>query len=178
LVPSDANPTATIEEDGGGDAAVAPAIHELDVAENDCCRRSNVKQRLSVNLPWKARYKCFENAANEIGAPDVAMAIRTARESVEALDEVDLEPIKNKVLNTAKRFGKHASHNSPRSMRDLRPNFRHISKKQSIGFGTMRLTEEQRNAVGEPGHVCLVSCPGVGRLASSSPSFYGALNLS
>src|SRR6267378_2704443 len=27
----------------------------------------------------------------------------------------------------------------------------------------MRLTEEQRNAVGEPGHVCLVSCPGSGK---------------
>jgi len=60
LVPSDANPTATIEEDGGGDAAVAPAIHELDVAENEFVQTFQCETTFERELTMEGTLQCLK----------------------------------------------------------------------------------------------------------------------
>jgi len=104
LVPSDSDPNAPLDDEDQPEAG--PAIHELNVVQNEFVRTFQCETTFERELTIDGTLQMFENAAAELGAPQISLLIRTARESLEAFEEVDLEPIKDKVLNTAKRFGK------------------------------------------------------------------------
>lgn len=106
LAPSDADPSIAIAEGEDQNAAIAPAVNELNVEQNAYVRTFQCQTTFERELTTFGTLQMFENAAAEIGAPNIAQAIRAAREANDALEQVDLTPIKDRVLNTAKRFGK------------------------------------------------------------------------
>lgn len=105
LVPSDAAPDLA-QADG---EAVVPAQgepHDLNVAENQFVKSFQCETTFERELTLRGTLKMFENAAREIGAPQIAALLENAREDIADEVNVDLEPLKDRVLNTAKRFGK------------------------------------------------------------------------
>ena len=105
LKPSDADPD--INE---GDNLPAPP--NLEALENDYVRVFSCKTTFERALVRKGTLEMFARAADDVGAPTVAKHLREGAKIL-ADNEIDncdrkkiLPPLRNKVLNTAKRFGK------------------------------------------------------------------------
>jgi putative ATP-dependent endonuclease of OLD family len=103
LVPSDANPEVPVEEEDG----VAPGeIHDLDIEENKFVNSFQCDTTFERELTLAGTLEMFRRAATEIGAPQIAALLQEAMEGIPLGEDVDIEPLKDRVLNTAKRFGK------------------------------------------------------------------------
>jgi putative ATP-dependent endonuclease of OLD family len=100
LVPSDATPDVLADEH------VMPVPHELDLPQNNFISLFQCDTTFERELTLEGTLEMFEKAATESGAPQIAESLREALEHINAGGDVDLENLKTKVLNTAKRFGK------------------------------------------------------------------------
>lgn len=105
LEPSDANPDLEGEDD-------LPAPPDLQVLENDYVRVFACNTTLERALTQPGTLEMFALAADDIGAPTIAKRLRNGIEDLtdETLDKLArqkiLGPLRQSVLNTAKRFGK------------------------------------------------------------------------
>jgi putative ATP-dependent endonuclease of OLD family len=105
LVPSDADINTPLDDE----ATAAPALdepHNLNITENAFVQSFQCDTTFERELTLAGNLEMFENAAREIGAPQIASLLQNARDEITLGIDVDLEPIKGRVLNTAKRFGK------------------------------------------------------------------------
>ncbi|QEX24358.1 ATP-dependent endonuclease [Hypericibacter adhaerens] len=105
LRPSDAHSDAEAEDD-------LPPPPNLKVLQNDYVRVFACKTTFERALLFKGTLEMFARAADDVGAPLVAKRLRDALGKLEAegKDEKNelkiLNPLRDAVLNTAKRFGK------------------------------------------------------------------------
>ena len=105
LKPSDADPDIEGEDN-------MPTPPNLKALENDYVRVFSCKTTFERALVLKGTLEMFARAADDVGAPTVAKHLRKGAKSLadNELDNLDrgkiLLPLRNKVLNTAKRFGK------------------------------------------------------------------------
>lgn len=105
LKPSDADPDLEGEDD-------LPAPRDLQVLENDYVRVFACKTTLERALTLEGTLEMFAQTAEDIGAPTVAKRLRNGIKNL-ANDDLDngerqkiLAPLREAVLNTARRFGK------------------------------------------------------------------------
>ncbi len=105
LMPSDANPDLEGEDD-------LPAPLDLKELENDYIRVFACKTTLERALTLDGTLEMLSQAADDIGAPTIAKRLRKGIKDL-ADDGLDigerqkiLAPLRESVLNTAKRFGK------------------------------------------------------------------------
>ena len=105
LKPSDAHPDLEGEDD-------LPVPLDLEALENDYVRVFACKTTFERALVSKGTLEMFARASEDIGAPTIAKQLR---KGAEVLADDDLEhaekneilmSLRNRVLNTAKRFGK------------------------------------------------------------------------
>lgn len=106
LVASDADPSIVLEDDPDGQGEPVLELNELDVAENEFVRTFQCQTTFELELTVPGTLEMFGNAARDLGAPKIAQDIQNARDALEWGEQPDLTIIKQKVLNTAKRFGK------------------------------------------------------------------------
>jgi putative ATP-dependent endonuclease of OLD family len=103
LKPSD----ATSELEGEDDL---PALPDLKKLENDHVKVFSCVTTFERALAFEGNLKMFANAARDIGAPKIVTKLREGYKALQAADEGDkkaiLDPLRDAVLNTAKRFGK------------------------------------------------------------------------
>lgn len=105
LKPSDASPDLEGEDD-------LPVPLDLEALENDYVRVFACKTTFERALVYRGTLEMFALACKDIGAPIVAQQLRKGAEDLagEDLESVEkkaiLMPLRKKVLNTAKRFGK------------------------------------------------------------------------
>jgi putative ATP-dependent endonuclease of OLD family len=107
LVPSDADPNVELED--GGDDEFPDAIelpNQLDVVENEFVRIFQSATTFEREITLIGNLQMMQRAAAEIGAPGIANRLDEAIAANDNLEEVDIDDLKSKVLNTAKRFGK------------------------------------------------------------------------
>jgi len=104
LTPSDANPSIDGED-------VLPAPPDLAALENDFVRVFACKTTFECALTFEGTLEMFARAADDIGAPTVADRLRDGLTALAGAQDADaqeaiLGPLRQTVLNTAKRFGK------------------------------------------------------------------------
>ncbi|MEJ0022784.1 MAG: hypothetical protein WDN76_04660 [Alphaproteobacteria bacterium] len=105
LKPSDAHDDAEAEDD-------FPPPADLQELENDYVKVFACKTTFERALLFEGTLEMFARAADDVDAPVIAKKLRDALERIEAdeLDETEknqlLNPLRDSVLNTAKRFGK------------------------------------------------------------------------
>jgi putative ATP-dependent endonuclease of OLD family len=104
LTPSDASPGLEGEDD-------LPAPPDLVALETDFVHVFACKTTFERALTFEGTLEMFARAADDVGAPTVAARLRDglrALAGVEGQDarEAILRPLRNTILNTAKRFGK------------------------------------------------------------------------
>lgn len=103
LEPSDAAP----ELDGEDDLPDRPDLEEL---ENDHVKVFSCVSTFERALVFEGNLKMFAKAARDIGAPKVAAKLLKGHKDLQEADEDEmkaiLDPLRDAVLNTAKRFGK------------------------------------------------------------------------
>ncbi|MEQ1492241.1 MAG: TOPRIM nucleotidyl transferase/hydrolase domain-containing protein, partial [Terricaulis sp.] len=110
IADGDLKPGDAYEELAGDDEIPAPP--DLKSLENDYVRVFANKTTFERALVWEGTLEMFARAADDIGAPIVAGRLRAAAATLadEELDDNQqtaiLEPLRNSVLSTAKRFGK------------------------------------------------------------------------
>jgi putative ATP-dependent endonuclease of OLD family len=104
LTPSDANPSIDGED-------VLPAPPDLAALQNDFVRVFACKTTFERALTMTGTLEMFARAADDIGAPIVAGRLRDGLKALAGAQDADaqgaiLGPLRQAVLNTAKRFGK------------------------------------------------------------------------
>lgn len=105
LNPSDANPELEGED-------ILPAPRDLKALENDYVRVFACKTTLERAVTLQGTLRMFAHAADDIGAPTIAKHLRKgfkdlADDNLNPAKRLEiLAPLREAVLNTAKRFGK------------------------------------------------------------------------
>ncbi len=87
-----------------------PALPDLKELENDHVKVFSCVTTFERALVFEGNLKMFAKAARDIGAPKIVTKLREGYNTLQAVDEGDkkaiLDPLRDAVLNTAKRFGK------------------------------------------------------------------------
>jgi putative ATP-dependent endonuclease of OLD family len=104
LTPSDANPDLEGEDD-------LPPPPDLAALESDFVRVFACKTTFERALTSAGTLEMFARAADDVGATTVAERLREGLEALSGVQNAEaresiLTPLRNSVLNTAKRFGK------------------------------------------------------------------------
>jgi len=103
LLPFDADATTAPEDD---ERNPAPTRQELDSLRGDFVEIFACQTTFEHELVLPGTLAMIEAGTREIGAPRLANALRSLHDQAIAGQAIDLAEAKNRVLRTAKRFGK------------------------------------------------------------------------
>jgi putative ATP-dependent endonuclease of OLD family len=103
LLPSDADPDSPAEQD-----EVSPALsrQELNALRGPYVEVFTCETTFERELTLHGTLAMLEAGTREIGAPRLANTLRQLQEQITAGEQPDLTQAKDRVLRTAKRFGK------------------------------------------------------------------------
>jgi putative ATP-dependent endonuclease of OLD family len=103
LSPSDADPSIAAEE---GEDDPTPSRQDLDSLRGPYVEIFTCESTFERELTLHGTLGMLEAATQEIGAPRLAATLKRLKEESDAGNQSDLSAAKNRVLRTAKRFGK------------------------------------------------------------------------